>query len=266
MRRVIWLLLLLCLGGGALADATGAGCSSTPTRDPIHGRPLVVGPEGRLYLDYGQRLVRLGNVRRPAPRSVTANTLTIVADDFVVDVWVNGKQVPLDARKLLVEIHGATSERIHMDLYPGDWIVFHVVANRLRWNGASYFGVHATTPDGRQAFVSRVDDAWSACDDPAAVGAFIAERRAGLAGPVAAPAHAWHDAPRIWRDVLGADFPGEPVWGRAPSTWIKYVVGPAPAPAPEPAWTPDEPCHPRPPVPRPCPPPGSPPPPPPFPR
>lgn len=223
MRRVIWVLLLLSLGGGALAD-----------RAPSEGGcPHVIGeavdPQGQVYLAHGQRLVCVGGAKRPAPRPLTADALTIVADDFVVDVWVNGQKVPLDSRTMLAEIHGATSERVHVDLREGDWIVFHVVANRLRWNGASYFGVRATTPDGRQAFVSRVNDAWSACDDPAAVGAFIAERGAGLAGSVAAPAHPWHDAPRIWRQVLGAEFEGEPVWGRAPSTWIKYVVGPPPA-------------------------------------
>ncbi|MHC5011570.1 MAG: hypothetical protein ACYTG6_11575, partial [Planctomycetota bacterium] len=170
-----------------------------------------------------------------------ASDLAVVADDFVVDVWVNGERLPLDNREMVAEIHGAMTERIHVDLHEGDWVVFHVVANRMRWNGASYFGVHATGPEGKTAFTTDTDGRWTICDDPSRVESFLANREPSTEAKAIAPANPWHEAPRLWRDLLGHDFTGEPVWGRAPSTWIKYVVGapapslPSPPPGPSPA-------------------------------
>ena len=37
-----------------------------------------------------------------------------------------------------------------------------------------------------------------------------------------------HDAGRLWRDHIGRDFPGEPVWGESSMTWIKCLVPPGP--------------------------------------
>ena len=45
--------------------------------------------------------------------------MVVVADDFVVDVWVNGKRLPQSARTMLAETHGAMTERISVDLDPG---------------------------------------------------------------------------------------------------------------------------------------------------
>lgn len=221
-----------------LVDDNGAVISSIATKDqPWRWRPSVDG-EGRIYLGHRRRLVCIGGAKRPPARPVVASALTLVADDFVVDVWHNGTKLGLDQRHMLAEIHGATSERVSVDVREGDWLVFHVVANRLRWNGASYFGLHATAPDGREAFVSRVNDAWVACDEPADVAAFVANPWAGQDRGVKAPAHPWSDAPRIWRDLLGRPFEGEPVWGEAPSTWIKVVVGPPLPPMPPPPTPP----------------------------
>ena len=72
-----------------------------------------------------------------------AKWLYFVADDFVVDVWKNGDVVPLSKRTLLHEIYGATVERVNLELSAGDWLVFHAVNNRLRWNGCRFFGMAA---------------------------------------------------------------------------------------------------------------------------
>src|SRR4051794_3180660 len=69
---------------------------------------------------------------------VVAVTMFTVADDFIVDVYHNGLKVPDAKRTLLVEAFGATAERVDLKVRRGDWLVFNVVNNRLRWGGASY--------------------------------------------------------------------------------------------------------------------------------
>jgi hypothetical protein len=66
-----------------------------------------------------------------------ATHLITVTDDFVVEAYKNGVRIQDGQRKLLDEIHGATVERINVEVRPGDWLVFHLVNNHLRWGGAS---------------------------------------------------------------------------------------------------------------------------------
>src|ERR1044072_1633950 len=66
---------------------------------------------------------------------VIADRLFTVADDFIVDVYHNGVKVPDSKRTLLNEVFGAAVERIDLEVRPGDWIVFNVVNNRMRWGG-----------------------------------------------------------------------------------------------------------------------------------
>ena len=68
---------------------------------------------------------------------VRAEYLVTVADDFVVNVYHNGKFVPEAKRKILLERFGATVERMDVQVREGDWLVFNVVNNRLRWGGPS---------------------------------------------------------------------------------------------------------------------------------
>src|SRR5262245_16467243 len=77
------------------------------------------------------------------PPGVSASKLRakwfhVVADDFVVNIWRNGGVVAESKRTLTEEIYGATVERIALDLVAGDWLVFHVVNNRLRWGGCRF--------------------------------------------------------------------------------------------------------------------------------
>ena len=88
--------------------------------------------------------------RAEPPRGrVIADRLFTVADDFIVDVYHNGVKVPDAKRTLLHEVFGATAERIDIEVREGDWVVFNVVNNRLRWGGASYFGVTGAGRIGR---------------------------------------------------------------------------------------------------------------------
>lgn len=154
-----------------------------------------------------------------------ATYLITVADDFVVEVHHNGVRVPDQQRELLAEIFGATVERVTLRVRKGDWLVFHVVNNRLRWGGCKFFAVAGCAAPDEFAFESDPQSpAWSACDDPSLAARFIAERDAGTevrARPIARP---WDQGPILLRNHAGGRCTAQPVWGGAPSTWIKYVV------------------------------------------
>ena len=68
-------------------------------------------------------------------KKVVARHLVTVTDDFVVEAYKNGKRIEDAKRVLLNEIFGATVERMDVEVRPGDWLVFHVVNNHLRWGG-----------------------------------------------------------------------------------------------------------------------------------
>jgi hypothetical protein len=164
--------------------------------------------------------------QRPVRRGRTiANQVYVVADDFVVEVYQNGKKVPLGARGLMREIHGATAERIDIDVHEGDWLVFHVVNNRLRWDGASYFAVSGVYK-GQQAFVTNLTaGGWTSNDDPKQADAFIASAEYPFR-PVHGIERKWGEGDSIMREMVPA-WNGTAVWGESPSTWIKFR---APAP------------------------------------
>jgi hypothetical protein len=65
--------------------------------------------------------------------------LITVANDFIVAAYKNGELIAPAKRELLLDRFGATSERMHIAVQPGDWLVFHVVHNPVRWGGSKYF-------------------------------------------------------------------------------------------------------------------------------
>lgn len=159
----------------------------------------------------------------PPARPVVARTLITVADDFVVEVYRNGVKLPDDRRELLNETFGATVERISVDLRSGDWVVFNVVNNRLRWGGASYFGV-AARGDAGVAFTTDPDSgAWSCCDDPGEVAAFIANRDHRASHHALAIANLWTPGDGLMSQYADG-WKGKPVWGASRNTWIKVIV------------------------------------------
>jgi hypothetical protein len=164
--------------------------------------------------------------QKPVRRGrVIANQVYVVADDFVVEVYQNGKKVPLGARGLMREIHGATAERIDIDVHQGDWLVFHVVNNRLRWDGASYFAV-AGVHSGEQVFTSSLTAGhWTSNDDPSQADAFISSAEYPFR-PVHGIERKWAEGDSLMKEMVPL-WSGIPVWGASPSTWIKYR---APAP------------------------------------
>jgi hypothetical protein len=154
-----------------------------------------------------------------------ATHLITVADDFVVEAYKNGVRIPDSQRQMLEEIFGATVERVNVEIRPGDWLVFHVVNNHLRWGGAKYFAVAGCLGPNDFGFVSVPgSEAWSVCDDPSRVPEFISRREEGTdirPGAIAVP---WADGDGWMRRHAGAGFPGKPLWGGGASTWIKFVA------------------------------------------
>lgn len=158
------------------------------------------------------------------PKPDPAHLIT-AADDFIVDAYHNGVKIADSRRKILEERFGATVERIETKVRPGDWLVFQVANNRLRWGGVRYFAVAGMQAPNQFQFVSDpVSRQWSVCDDPAQAAAFIRNRDAGTdkrAKPIDKP---WQDGDGLMRRFAGSGFDGKPLWGSAPMTWIKYIA------------------------------------------
>ena len=156
-------------------------------------------------------------------RQVVATYLFTVTDDFIVDVYRNGEKVPDSQRTLLVETFGATTERIDLKVRKGDWIVFNVVNNRMRWGGCSYFAVTGRGAAGVAFTTELASGLWSCCDDTEKVSEFIHDRDY-LAGNRAQPIpNPWGDGDRLMNEVADG-WSGQPLWGRTRNTWIKYIA------------------------------------------
>ncbi|MEY4483990.1 MAG: hypothetical protein RL693_1442 [Verrucomicrobiota bacterium] len=164
-------------------------------------------------------------VIRPHPKGLLATYLITVADDFIVEAYKNGTRIRDDQRTLLDEIHGATAERITVEVKAGDWLVFHVVNNRQRWDGAKYFAVAGCLGENDFGFVSDPGSSdWSVCDDPSRARDFIRQREDGTECRAGAIAKPWSDGDATIRKQAGAGFPGKPLWGGSNSTWIKFIA------------------------------------------
>lgn len=162
---------------------------------------------------------------RPQPMRgrVLADRLFTVADDFIVDVYHNGVKVPDERRTLLNEIHGATVERIDVEVREGDWLVFNVVNNRLRWGGCSYFAVTGRGESGVAFTTETGGGRWSCCDDTERVAEFVADRDY-LAGHPARPIdNPWPDGDGLMNQVADG-WSGRPIWGESRNTWIKFIA------------------------------------------
>lgn len=175
---------------------------------------------------------------------VMATSVLASADDFVIDVYHNGERVPDDRRQMLGDNYGATAEKVAVEVREGDWLVFNVANNRLRWGGACYFGVAGLNgEDSRIAFATEATSGrWSYCDDPGRVPRFIAEADYLADQRATPPAKPWGGgAGEITARAPG--WSGSPVWGGdRRNVWIKFNARPAPedakagtGPMPEPS-------------------------------
>lgn len=251
--------MLVALGGLALSSPDSARAQPVPQKPVAPGRLLAQklladrdgNKDGKLnadecpeplrpafgrfdvdrngYLDEGELEHGLGGLSGGTDRPrgpVVAKSLATAADDFVVEVYHNGQKVPDTRRAIVEEVYGATSEKVDVEVRTGDWLVFHVVNNRLRWDGSLYFAAAGLRADGSVAFASNTTDGlWSSCDDPAEVPAFIA----GPAYQSTRPVHTIErkfDRGDAQMEAMAPGWGGTAVWGEARSTWIKCQVGP----------------------------------------
>jgi hypothetical protein len=182
------------------------------------------------YLDEGELALGLG-IATDKPRKrgkVIANYVMTVADDFIVEVYHNGEKVPDTRRSMLEEVYGATVEKIDVEVREGDWLVFNVVNNRLRWGGVSYFAAAGMKSGTGVTFVSdTASERWSYCDDPGQVAAFLSDP-GYLARQAVRPIDLKWDQGDSRMSGLAAGWKGSAIWGTSRNTWLKYV---APAPA-----------------------------------
>ena len=141
----------------------------------------------------------------------------------MVDVFHNGRRVPDDARLMYSEVYGATGERVRVTVRAGDWLVFNVANNRLRWDGAHYFGAAGVRPDGSVAFVSEESPQWSVCEDHGFVPRFIAEPQFLATDAARRIEKPWAGGDRMIKSKV-SDWSGHAIWGSPTNRniWIKF--------------------------------------------
>jgi hypothetical protein len=156
---------------------------------------------------------------------IVATDLFIGSDDFVVDVFHNGHRVPDEARTMNSEVYGAIGERTTVTVREGDWIVFNVANNRLRWGGVYYFGVAGVAEDGSVAFVSEESDRWSVCEDPGQVPRFIADPKFLADNAVQRIEKPWTGGDKMIHSKVKG-WTGYAIWGSPTNRniWLKYRV------------------------------------------
>lgn len=164
----------------------------------------------------------------PAPNAsgVIADTLLIVADDFVTDIYQNGQRVPDAAYKLEGEIFGATVMRVRIEVHAGDSLVFNVANDRFRWGGSVGLSVAGLRGDDRSpAFVTEAESGnWSGCDALEQAPRFIKEPAYLHEKSAVVPSKAWRGCTEQMKKRC--DWSGETLWADSPSrnVWIRYVA------------------------------------------
>jgi len=151
--------------------------------------------------------------KRPMNEPLLAQFLYTVADDFIVDVYYNGERVPDSRRKLLVERFGATAERMDIPVRTGDWIVFNVVNNRMRWGGAYYFAAAGIKRDETTTgFTTELNSGkWSCCDSPRNMARFISDRDFLASNAAQEVERPWHEGDQLMRQFV-KEWSGVPIW------------------------------------------------------
>jgi hypothetical protein len=160
---------------------------------------------------------------------VKARYVITVCNDFVVDLYKNGDKVPERLRHNANELFGAEVEKDDIKVSTGDWLVFHVVSNAIRWNGVYFFAAAGMREkDDFGFFTDYKSDDWSSCDNPSDVDQFISDKNYMSDAKV-------HRIPEenLWRDGIprikaytGDSWPGTPLWGHigSRSVWLKVIV------------------------------------------
>ena len=121
-------------------------------------------------------------------------------------------------------VYGAIGEHTRVTVRAGDWLVFNVANNRLRWGGAYYFAVAGVREeDGSVAFVSEESPQWSVCEDPGLVPRFIAEPQFLSGSAVRRIEKPWAGGDGMIKSKVEG-WNGYAIWGSPTNRnlWIKF--------------------------------------------
>ena len=152
-----------------------------------------------------------------------AKCVITVSDDFVVDVYQNGKKVSDLSRSMLHETFGAETEQDNIQVRKGDWLVFNVVNFPFRWH--TYF----LMDKNQFGFVSSLSSGeWSSCSDLSDASRFISEKdyMSDQDAEKIPEDSIWADGIPLMKTYAGDSWKGTPLWGKAGvhSVWIKVQI------------------------------------------
>ena len=126
-------------------------------------------------------------------KHVRAHYVVTATDDFIINIYQNGMLVPDSKRELVEEVFGATVERINIEVQKGDWLVFNVVSDRMRWSGAKSFMAAGVLTTNNFGFVTTLSSGnWCVCDDLVSVPRFIAEKGSRPPAYICRSVAGWH--------------------------------------------------------------------------
>jgi DnaJ-like protein len=211
----LWAALGLCLATNLLlATVVFRRSRGAPAEETKFERPAQSSPD------------KAKAQTNSTPGAILAHTIYLTADDFVIDVFHNGERVPDSHRQLVAEEFGATSEKISIQVREGDWLVFNVANDRLRWGGAYYFAAAGVQADQTIGFSSGLENGqWSFCDSPRDVDRFIAEPGYMSENKALAPDRPWGRGDALMKHFV-PQWQGQPVWGTNRNTWLKFSAPP----------------------------------------
>lgn len=165
--------------------------------------------------------------RVPGQDRPIATSVVTVADDFVADVYYNGKQVRDSSRHLISDKFGAEAEKDAIIVSKGDWLVFHVVNFPIRWDGVCFFAAAGLLDEDHFGFVSDLNSQdWSFCDNPSDVNQFIRDEGYLCENKAQEIPHPWRDGIPRMKEFAGSSWRGDSLWGRPGdhSVWLKIII------------------------------------------
>jgi hypothetical protein len=157
---------------------------------------------------------------------IVADQLLLVADDLIVEIYLNGERVPDESWKLEREVFGAMVVSVRIEVREGDCLVFNVANDPLRWGGSCGFSAAALMGEQKMPVFTTESKsgAWSTAESVSQVDRFIKEPGYLAEHLAVIPSNPWKEC--TTELVKRCEYTGDTLWGesRAHSVWIKYVI------------------------------------------
>lgn len=218
--------IYLCGQGGLVHQVRRGGLHH---RVPLEGTaprldlaPVVDAPTGRVYVSTPEAIVCVAPAEGAppaAPPGVMTRTLLLEVQGLVLDVRVDGRSVPREARHVEPDGPGGVRrERLDVELGLGGFLALNLTHSDLRERGPAWVAVRGLDAAGRTTFVSDDDGTWWACNEPTWAGPFVLQRALGTPESTQV---LWHPTPVA---VPDADLVGRPLWGHGENVWLKRLM------------------------------------------